>query len=84
VRLALPTYEHFVPVIVSLGAAADPSDAVRFPIAGFWLGSMTRRSAQFGSRNSLCGPEAPKEQSRGSSVLTCEVLLPGFVRTNER
>jgi 4,5-DOPA dioxygenase extradiol len=48
VRLALPTHEHFVPVIVSLGAAADPSDAVRFPIEGFWLGSMTRRSAQFG------------------------------------
>jgi 4,5-DOPA dioxygenase extradiol len=48
VRLALPTHEHFVPVIVSLGAAADPSDGVRFPIEGFWLGSMTRRSVQFG------------------------------------
>jgi len=43
----LPTQEHFVPVIVALGAAED-ADAVSFPIEGFWLGSMTRRSVQFG------------------------------------
>ena len=49
VRLALPTPEHFVPVLVSLGAAADdPGAAVRFPIEGFWGGSATRRSVQFG------------------------------------
>ena len=49
VRLALPTPEHFVPVLVTLGAAADdPAAAVRFPIAGFWGGSAIRRSVQFG------------------------------------
>ena len=47
VNLALPTREHFVPLLVSLGAASETED-VRFPISGFWLGSMTRRSVQFG------------------------------------
>jgi 4,5-DOPA dioxygenase extradiol len=48
-RLALPTPEHFVPVIVALGAAADDSAAaVKFPIEGFWAGSATKRSVQFG------------------------------------
>ena len=47
VRLSLPTHEHFVPLLVALGASAD-AEQVRFPISGFWLGSMTRRSAQFG------------------------------------
>jgi 4,5-DOPA dioxygenase extradiol len=46
-RLALPTREHFVPLLVSLGAAAD-GESVAFPISGFWLGSLTRRSVQFG------------------------------------
>jgi 4,5-DOPA dioxygenase extradiol len=47
VREALPTHEHFVPVIVAAGAAGD--SAVRFPITGFWWGgAMTRRSVQFG------------------------------------
>jgi len=46
VRESLPTHEHFVPVIVAAGAAADA--AVTFPITGFWFGgAMTRRSAQF-------------------------------------
>ena len=49
VRLALPTPEHFVPVLVALGASADdPAAAVQFPIEGFWGGSATRRSVQFG------------------------------------
>ena len=49
VRLALPTPEHFVPVLVALGAAADdPAAEVQFPIEGFWGGSATRRSVQFG------------------------------------
>ena len=44
---ALPTHEHFVPVIVSAGAAS--ADPVTFPITGFWWGgAMTRRSAQLG------------------------------------
>lgn len=48
VRLALPTHEHFVPVLVALGAAVDDERPVQFPITGFWVGSMTRRSVQFG------------------------------------
>jgi 4,5-DOPA dioxygenase extradiol len=47
VNIALPTREHFVPLLVSLGAA-DETDVVTFPITGFWLGSLTRRSVQFG------------------------------------
>ena len=44
---SLPTHEHFVPVIVAAGAAAD--SPVTFPITGFWWnGPMTRRSVQFG------------------------------------
>lgn len=46
-QIALPTREHFVPLLVSLGAAGDGEQA-RFPIGGWWLGSLTRRSVQFG------------------------------------
>jgi 4,5-DOPA dioxygenase extradiol len=47
VREALPTHEHFVPVIVAAGAAGD--SPATFPITGFWWGgAMTRRSVQFG------------------------------------
>jgi 4,5-DOPA dioxygenase extradiol len=48
VRLALPTHEHFVPVLVSAGAAGAGPAAVSFPISGFMAGSATRRSVQFG------------------------------------
>jgi len=48
VRQALPTHEHFVPVIVAAGAAADQVGPARFPITGFMAGSFTRRSVQFG------------------------------------
>ena len=46
---ALPTTEHFVPVIVAAGAA-EGGERVTFPITGFWGGSgaFTRRSVQFG------------------------------------
>ncbi|MFA6954480.1 MAG: class III extradiol ring-cleavage dioxygenase [Thermoanaerobaculia bacterium] len=47
VRIALPTREHFVPLLVALGAAAD-GEPIDFPIGGFWLGTLTRRSVQFG------------------------------------
>ncbi|HEY0593123.1 MAG TPA: class III extradiol ring-cleavage dioxygenase [Thermoanaerobaculia bacterium] len=47
VRIALPTREHFVPLLVALGAAHG-EDRVAFPIGGFWLSSLTRRSVQFG------------------------------------
>lgn len=45
--IALPTREHFVPLLVALGAAAE-GEGVQFPISGFWMGSLTRRSVQFG------------------------------------
>jgi 4,5-DOPA dioxygenase extradiol len=47
-RIALPTPEHFVPVIVAAGAASARPGPVHFPITGFAYGSFTRRSAQFG------------------------------------
>lgn len=46
-HIALPTREHFVPLLVALGAARE-EETVRFPIDGFWMGSLTRRSVQFG------------------------------------
>lgn len=47
VREALPTHEHFVPIIVAAGAAGDALPT--FPITGFWWGgAMSRRSVQFG------------------------------------
>jgi 4,5-DOPA dioxygenase extradiol len=46
VKQALPTTEHFVPLLVSLGAAEGAE--VRFPITGFFGGSFTRRSVQLG------------------------------------
>ncbi len=49
VRQALPTHEHFVPVLTAMGASED-ADQVKFPITGFMGGSMTRRSVQFGAR----------------------------------
>ncbi len=48
VRQALPTHEHFVPVIVAMGAAVEEPGSVKFPITGFTSGSLTRRSVQFG------------------------------------
>ena len=46
VHMALPTHEHFAPLLVTVGAAVD--EAPRFPIDGFWFGSFTRRSLQLG------------------------------------
>ena len=48
VKMALPTYEHFAPVIVAAGAIAGEEARVSFPITGFWFGTFTRRSVQFG------------------------------------
>ncbi len=48
VRLALPTHEHFVPVVTAMGAAANEGGETTFPIAGFAYGSFTRRSVEFG------------------------------------
>ncbi|HEX8343296.1 MAG TPA: class III extradiol ring-cleavage dioxygenase [Actinoplanes sp.] len=42
---AHPTVEHFTPLFVTLGAAADPTAAVTTTIDGFWNG-LARRSFQ--------------------------------------
>jgi 4,5-DOPA dioxygenase extradiol len=50
-HVALPTTEHFVPVIVAAGAAADRAETIAFPVTGFWGqggGAFTRRSVRFG------------------------------------
>jgi 4,5-DOPA dioxygenase extradiol len=47
--LALPTWEHFAPVIVSAAAAQATQGPVAFPITGYWMdGAFTKRSVQFG------------------------------------
>jgi 4,5-DOPA dioxygenase extradiol len=49
VRHALPTHEHFMPVLFSAGAAwTGGTEPVSFPVTGFKYGSATRRSVQFG------------------------------------
>ncbi|MGK3989451.1 class III extradiol ring-cleavage dioxygenase [Sorangium sp. So ce136] len=48
VRMALPTHEHFVPVVAAMGASIDVSEPVGFPITGLTYGSFTKRSVQFG------------------------------------
>lgn len=48
VRLAHPTDEHFLPLLVGLGAASETPAAVRFPISGFELGSLSRLAVQWG------------------------------------
>ena len=45
---ALPTHEHFVPLIVAVGASESAPQAVRFPITGFHWSTLTKRSVQFG------------------------------------
>jgi 4,5-DOPA dioxygenase extradiol len=48
-ELALPTWEHYAPVLVAAGAVADERPPTRFPITGFWMeGAFTKRSVQFG------------------------------------
>jgi 4,5-DOPA dioxygenase extradiol len=47
--LALPTWEHYAPVLVAAGAVADEHPPTTFPITGFWMdGAFTKRSVQFG------------------------------------
>ncbi len=47
-RMALPTTEHFVPLLLAAGAV-QAADSVSFPITGFWNDmAFTRRSVQFG------------------------------------
>ncbi|HWN80577.1 MAG TPA: class III extradiol ring-cleavage dioxygenase [Candidatus Udaeobacter sp.] len=47
-QMALPTWEHYAPVLVAAGAAGAAASQVTFPITGFWMeGAFTRRSVQF-------------------------------------
>ena len=46
---ALPTWEHYAPVLVAAGAVGAEQPRTTFPITGFWMeGAFTRRSVQFG------------------------------------
>jgi 4,5-DOPA dioxygenase extradiol len=47
-RMALPTWEHYAPVLVAAGAASlGERPRTSFPITGFWMdGAFTRRSVQ--------------------------------------
>jgi 4,5-DOPA dioxygenase extradiol len=48
-QTALPTWEHYAPVLVAAGAVADASPKATFPITGWWMnGAFTKRSVQFG------------------------------------
>jgi len=48
-RMALPTWEHYAPVLVTAGAVADERPKTTFPISGWWMdGAFTKRSVQFG------------------------------------
>jgi 4,5-DOPA dioxygenase extradiol len=49
-RLAHPTVEHFSPILVAAGAAwgEGGGTGLSYPISGFELGSIARRSVQFG------------------------------------
>ena len=48
-EMALPTWEHYAPVLVAAGAAAEERPPTTFPITGWWMGSaFTKRSVQFG------------------------------------
>lgn len=47
-RTALPTWEHYAPLLVAAGAAADGKPRASFPIGGWWMdGAFTKRSVQF-------------------------------------
>lgn len=46
-RLAVPTPDHYLPLLYVLGAA-EPSDAIDFPVAGMEGGSVSMLTVQFG------------------------------------
>ncbi len=48
-NIALPTWEHYAPLLVAAGAASATDPQVTFPITGWWMdGAFTKRSVQFG------------------------------------
>jgi 4,5-DOPA dioxygenase extradiol len=47
-EIALPTWEHYAPVLIAAGAASASRPRASFPIEGFWMdGAFTKRSVQF-------------------------------------
>jgi len=49
VDMALPTWEHYAPLLVAAGSVSGERPKTRFPITGWWMdGPFTRRSVQFG------------------------------------
>jgi len=47
-RMALPTWEHYAPLLVAAGAVGEARPSTSFPISGWWMeGAFTRRSVQF-------------------------------------
>jgi 4,5-DOPA dioxygenase extradiol len=47
-RTALPTWEHYAPVLLAAGAAAEKQPTTTFPVTGWWMGgAFTKRSVQF-------------------------------------
>jgi 4,5-DOPA dioxygenase extradiol len=47
-RMALPSWEHYAPVLVAAGVVAGQGPRVSFPITGWWMGgAFTKRSVQF-------------------------------------
>jgi 4,5-DOPA dioxygenase extradiol len=51
VKLALPTWEHYAPLLVTAGAAVNGRSTpnVAYPISGWWMNTpFTKRSVQFG------------------------------------
>ena len=46
-RLAVPTPEHYLPLLYALGLSAD-DDSISFPVAGMSLGSLSMRAVLFG------------------------------------
>jgi 4,5-DOPA dioxygenase extradiol len=47
--MALPTWEHYAPLLVAVGAISGETPRTAFPISGWWMdGAFTKRSVQFG------------------------------------
>ena len=45
--LALPTWEHYAPLLVAAGGVGEDRPKTSFPITGFWMdGAFTKRSVQ--------------------------------------
>ncbi len=46
--LSIPTPDHYLPLLYAIGAA-DPAEAVEYPVTGIDMGSMSMRSVVFGT-----------------------------------